>query len=87
MLIGSDGLPAVLLWLHVDDLLIDAPTMGKLHAALNHILDTTLKLGLICNPSKTSPPSQTVKYCGFEYDTFSTPTIHIPHNKSQEQSP
>ena len=81
VLIGSDGLPAVLVWLHVDDLLIHASTLGKLHAALDHILTITLNLGLICHPSKTSPPSQRVKYCGFEYDTSSTPTIHIPRNK------
>ena len=41
----------------------------------------TIRLGLICHPSKTSPPSQRVKYCGFEYDTTSTPSLHIPHNK------
>ena len=81
ILIGPDGLPAVLIWLHVDDLFIHAPTLSKLQAALDHILLITLKLGLICHPSKTSPPSQRVKYCGFEYDTSSTPTIHIPHNK------
>ena len=81
VLIGPDGLPVVLLWLHVDDLLIHASTLGKLEAALDHILHTALKLGLICHPSKTSPPSQRVKYCGFEYDTSVTPTIHIPHNK------
>ena len=81
ILTGPDGFPVVLVWLHVDDLLIHAPTLRKLLAALDHILHTTLKLGLICHPSKTSPPSQRVKYCGFEYDTSSTPTIHIPHNK------
>ena len=81
VLIGPDGLPAVLLWLHVDDLLVHSSTLGKLEAALDHILSMTLKLGLICHPSKTSPPSQRVKYCGFEYDTSSVPSIHIPHNK------
>ena len=81
VLIGADGLPAVLIWLHVDDLLIHASTLSKLEAALNHIMHTTVRLGLICHPSKTSPPSQRVKYCGFEYDTTSTPSLHIPSNK------
>ena len=29
VLIGSDGLPVVLIWLHVDDILIHAPTLKK----------------------------------------------------------
>ena len=65
----------------MDDILIHSPTLSKLEAALDHILHTTLRLGLICHPSKTSPPSQRVKYCGFEYDTSSTPALHIPQNK------
>ena len=81
VLIGSDGLPVVLIWLHVDDIFIHSPTLEKLKAALDHIMDITVKLGLICHPSKTSPPSQRVTYCGFEYDTTSTPTLHIPQSK------
>ena len=81
VLIGSDGLPVVLIWIHVDDILIHAPTLRKLEAALNHIMATTVRLGLICHPSKTSPPAQRVKFCGFEYDTSSTPTLHIPQSK------
>ena len=30
VLIGEDGLPAVLLWIHVDDILIHAPTQKSL---------------------------------------------------------
>ena len=81
VLFGSDGLPAVLLWLHVDDIFIHAPTKSKLEAALDHILTTTVRLGLIYHRSKTDPPSQRVKCCGFEYDTSSTPTLCIPQNK------
>ena len=33
VLIGSDGLPVVLIWIHVDDILIHAPTLSKLEAA------------------------------------------------------
>ena len=82
ILIGVvDGLPVVLLWLHVDDLLIHAPTRAKLTDALDHILNTIIRLGLICNYSKTNLPSQRVKFCGFVYDTSSTPTLCIPQNK------
>jgi len=72
----------VLIWLHVDDLLIHAPTKAKLEAALNHIFNTILRLGLICHRDKTNPPSQRVKFCGFIYDTSSTPTLCIPPNKT-----
>ena len=81
VLIGSDGLPVVLIWIHVDDILIHGPTLSKLKAALDHILSVTVRLGLICHPSKTSLPSHRVKFCGFEYDTSSTPTLHIPQSK------
>ena len=81
VLIGSDGLPVVLIWIHVDDILIHAPTLSKLEAAMDHIMGTTVRLGLICHPDKTSPPSQRVSFCGFEYDTSSTPTLHIPQSK------
>ena len=81
VLIGSDGLPVVLIWMHVDDILIHAPTLLKLEAALDHIMSTIVRLGLICQPSKTSLPSQRVTFCGFEYDTTSTPSLHIPQSK------
>ena len=81
VLMGSDGLPVVLIWLHVDDIFIHSPTLDKLKKALDHIMAITVKLGLVCHPSKTSPPSQIVTYCGFIYDTTSTPTLRIPQNK------
>ena len=81
VLIGKDGLPAVLLWLHVDDILIHAPSLEKLDLAMAHIYSTILRLGLICKTDKTNPPSQCVTYCGFEYDTSVIPTLRIPPNK------
>ena len=81
VLIGPDGLPAVLLWLHVDDILIHAPSLAKLNAAMNHIYDTIVRLGLICKTIKTNPPSHCVTFCGFEYNTISVPTLQIPQNK------
>ena len=44
-------------------------------------MDLAVELGLLCNPAKTEPPSQRVKYCGFIYDTSSTPTLCIPEAK------
>lgn len=81
LLLGPDGEPAVLLWLHVDDILIHAPTLKKLELAMSHIYNTILRLGLICKTDKTNPPSQCVTFCGFEYNTTMTPTLNIPHNK------
>ena len=81
VLFGSDGLPAVLVWLHMDDILIHARIKAKLEAALDHILQTTMRLGLIFNYSKMDSPSQRVKFCGFIYDTSSIPTLCIPQNK------
>ena len=81
VLFDSDGLPAVLLCLHVDDILIHAPIKAKFEAVLDHILQTIVRLGLICNYSKIDPPSQRVKLCGFIYDTSSIPTLCIPQNK------
>ena len=81
VLLGPDGEPAVLLWLHVDDILIHASSLHKLEAAMAHIYNTILRLGLICKTDKTNPPSHVVIFCGFEYNTTMVPTLHIPHNK------
>ena len=48
---------------------------------MNVLLDTTVQLGLICQSCKLSPPTQRVKFCGFIYDTTSTPQLIIPDNK------
>ena len=65
VLVDSNGIPVVLIWMHVDDVLIHGPTLGKLIEALDLLLDTTEKLGLICQPSKTAAPTQNIKFCGF----------------------
>ena len=69
VLIGSDGEPVVLVWIHVDDILIHGPSFEKLVTAMNALLDTTVQLGLICQTCKLTPPSQRVKFYGFIYDT------------------
>ena len=81
VLIGNDGLPTVILKMHVDDIFIHGPTRTKLISALNYVLDQTVRLGLICQAAKTTSPSQSVKFCGFIYDTVSVPTLCIPGDK------
>jgi len=44
-------------------------------------MDLIVRLGLICQPVRTSPPAQVQQYCGFIYDTHGTPTLRIPPNK------
>ena len=44
-------------------------------------MDLMVKVGIICQPVKTSPPAQVQKYCGFLYDTTGTPTLRIPPHK------
>ena len=78
---SDDGLPAVLLWVHVDDFLIHGPTYVKTSAALSALFDLALAKGLLCNPYKTVSPTQHVKYCGFIYDTRSEPHLKIPPEK------
>ena len=46
--IGTDGLPAALIWGFVDYFKIHAPTRQKLIVALNAFMDLTLRLGLVC---------------------------------------
>jgi hypothetical protein len=81
VLIGLDGLPALLIWLHIDDILLHGPTEKKVLAGFQYILDEMVRLGLICHYSKTTPPTQCVKFCGFYYDTNEIPTLRIPDSK------
>ena len=81
VLVDSNGIPIVLIWMHVDDVLIHGPTLEKLIEALDLLLDTTVKFGLICQPSKTVAPTQNIKFCGFVYNTQSIPQLLIPDNK------
>lgn len=81
VVMGADGLPAALMWIHVDDIAIHAPTKAKCKAAVDEFMNAALRVGLICQPCKTRPPSQRQKYCGFIYDTTGIPCICIPQDK------
>jgi hypothetical protein len=81
VLIGSDGLPVCLMWIHVDDIFLHGPTRAKCTSALKKILDLTVRVGLICHPTKLKSPAQKQIFCGFMYDSVVTPKLRIPDNK------
>jgi hypothetical protein len=81
VLIGSDGLPVCLIWIHVYDIFLHGPTRAKCNSALKNILNLTVLVGLICHPTKLKPPAQIQKFCGFLYDSVGTPKLRIPDNK------
>jgi hypothetical protein len=68
VLIGSDGLPFCLIFIHVDDILLQGPTL-TVHAAL------------IYHPIKLKPPAQIHNFGGFLYDSVGTLKLRIPYNK------
>jgi hypothetical protein len=80
-LMGADGLPAAILFAHVDDYLVHGPTHRKTCLAFNAFMDHSVRLGIICQETKTRPPSQQQKFCGFLYDTTNTPRLLIPPDK------
>jgi hypothetical protein len=81
VIIGSDILPACIIWIYVDDLLIHGPTYEKCLMGLTQILELSMWLGFICQSAKTVPPCQCVKYCGFLYDTVDILSMCIPSEK------
>jgi hypothetical protein len=81
VLLSTDGLPAVKIFIHCDDFCVHGPSHAKTVAALNSLMDRALDVGLQFNPAKVSPPSQRAKYCGFIYDTRAMPTLCIPSDK------
>jgi hypothetical protein len=81
VLIGSDGLPVCLIWIHVDDIFLQGLTRAKCASALKKSSDLTVLVGLICHPSKLKPPSQIQKFCGFLYNSVGTPKLRIPNKK------
>ena len=53
--IGKDGLGVNFLFMHVDDIFLHSPTLEKMRVGLDHSMNTTVCLGLICQPIKTKP--------------------------------
>jgi hypothetical protein len=81
VLIGHDGLPVCLIWIHVDDIFLHGLTRAKCTSALKKILDLTVLVGLICQPTKLKPPDQIHNFRGFLYDSVGTPKLIVPDNK------
>jgi hypothetical protein len=79
--INKDGKPVCKSWIHVDDIKIHGQSKDDVGGALNHTMDLALRLGLICQPAKTSPPASIQKFCGFIYDTSGIPTRRVPASK------
>lgn len=78
---SKDGTLTVLVWLHVDDILVHGPTQEKVEEALTFIVNHAMRLGLIIQPAKAELPSQRIQYCGFIYDTTSIPKLEVPRYK------
>jgi hypothetical protein len=76
ILIGYDGLPVCLIWIHVDAIFLHGPTRAKCTSALKKILDLTVIVGLICHPTKLKPTAQIHTFCGFLY--YSVGTVDNP---------
>jgi hypothetical protein len=81
VMMGKDGLPAVLIFCIVDDYFIHGPTKNKCRRAFSAFMDFMLRLGFICQKVKTSPPAQRQKFCGMHWDTHRIPTLLIPEDK------
>jgi hypothetical protein len=77
----EDGLPAVLVWAHIDDFLIHGPTYEKTARSMKALMDKALDIGLLFHPTKITPPTSAVKYCGFIYNTNHIPSLRIPTDK------
>jgi hypothetical protein len=81
VLISEDGQPAILIRIHVNDIFIHGPTKAKCNRALDHVMATALRLGLICHPTKTKPAAPVQKFCGFIYDSTNIPCHRLPQDK------
>jgi hypothetical protein len=79
--ITANGKAACRSWIHVDDILLHGTSRENFGKALDHTMNLALELGLVCQPSKTSPPAPIKKFCGFIYDTSGIPERKVPANK------
>jgi hypothetical protein len=86
VLIGADGLPAAIIWHHIDDFLIHAPTQEKCQAALQYFMDRIVACGLWAHPSKCKLPAQVQEFVGFSWDSQATPQQRIPEKKRSKAS-
>jgi hypothetical protein len=81
-LIGKDG-AVVKVWAFVDDFLLHGPTYEKTSQTLSLFLDLAVDCGMPCDPTKLTPPQQSVKHCGFLLDSQLIPCLRIPVAKRE----
>jgi hypothetical protein len=81
-LVGKDG-GVVKIWAFVDDFLLHGPTYAKTACALSLFLDSAVDCGMLCHPTKLTPPQQVVKYCGFLLDSCGIPCLRVPIAKRE----
>jgi hypothetical protein len=81
-LIGKDG-GSVKVWAFVDDFLIHGPSYEKTSRALTLFLDLAVDCGMLCHPTKLTPPQSIVKYCGFLLDSTTIPCLRVPVSKRE----
>jgi hypothetical protein len=79
--LGARGQPVVLIFSMVGDFFIHSATKQLAQDGFSAFMDHSMRLGFICQPIKTSPPSQRQKFLDMIYDTTGTPTIKIPEAK------
>jgi hypothetical protein len=79
-----DVLLIVIAFAHCDDFWIHAPTHEKARLAAIDFLDLAVKVGLLAHPLKLTPPSQEVKYTGFNWVSVEAPTLKIPSYKADK---
>ena len=79
--IGEDGIPACLIWGMVDDFKVHGATKRKCDEGFSAFMDLTVRLGFICQKTKTCPPDQKQKLCGLIYNTEAVPRIILPECK------
>jgi hypothetical protein len=81
-LIGKDG-AVVKIWAFMDDFLIHGPNYDKTSRALSLFLDLAVDCGMLCRPTKLTPPQQVVRYCGFLLDSRRIPCLRVPVAKRE----
>jgi Reverse transcriptase (RNA-dependent DNA polymerase) len=79
--VTPDGRPGVQIYVFVDDFLLHGPTYSLTCQGLSLFMDEAVRVGLLCHPKKLIPPQQRVRYCGFELDTQTVPSIQLPEDK------
>lgn len=86
----QNGRPVALVFGFVDDFKIHASTRKDCVVALNAFMDLMIRLGLICQPVKTSPPGSTaemlrvhLRYAKISYFTHTTKQDLQMHSQRQ----